>query len=380
MTSRMKIGAKTGLAVPALLTLALLAPSASLAAPPESGLYLPVWGAKLTDPQGLQYLPEERAVPAVSSDYKIVYCGSSSGVMRAYDFYSGSELWFYDTGGAVIASEPLVEGTVVYFGTSQGSVIALNRFSGIFLWKYQATAVVNAKPAFENGRLFFQTRLNQVVALDASTGKWLWHYQREAPESFTVVETDGPIVRNATVYAGFTDGAAVALNANDGAVVWQKKLGKGTQFTDVTGSPAFFGDRICFPSYTAGISCLDPATGKVLWTAQVQGGNTPLVTTDGNLLVTTGKGEVTLLDGEGRIVSGYRLAGAVFSSPRGSVFGPYAAFTNAYGSVYVVDTATLKIAQTCRPGKGVSAAPLTTPRSLLFITNTGWLYKFSHKD
>jgi outer membrane protein assembly factor BamB len=358
----------------------LLASSGAFAAGPESGLYLPVWGVKLTDPQGLLYLPEERAVPAVSPDYQVAYCGSSSGKMRAYDFYTGIELWFYDTGGAVIASEPLVEGSVVFFGTSQGTMIALNRFSGRLLWKYQATAIINAKPAFENGRLFFQTRQNQVVALDASTGKWLWHYQREAPESFTVVETDGPVVRNATIYAGFTDGSAAALNANDGSVIWQKKLAKGSQFTDITGSPAFFGDRICFPSYTAGISCLDPATGRVLWTAQVQGGNTPLATSDGNLLVTTGRGEITLLDGEGRTIYGYRLSGAVFSGPRGSGFGGYAAFTNAYGSVYVVDTSTLKIAQTVRPGKGVSAVPLTTPRSLMILTNTGWLYKFSHKD
>ena len=356
----------------AACALAALAPLSALAS--EAGLFQQAWRLPLVEEQYLSWKAEERAVPAVHLPSKMVFAGSSSGEMLGIDAVSGAQLWSFKV-GAKIESEPLAEDGAVYFGASDGALYALNLYSGKQLWKYQTSTIISARPVIAGGRIFAQTRQNMVVALDLKTGKWLWHYQREIPTGFTVESAAGPAVARGLVYAGFSDGYAAAINAEDGAPVWTRKLTRKSQFTDSWGTPVVAGDRVYVAVYSDGIVCLDAKGGQELWRAEVPGASPPIAAGD-RLATTTADGEILALDNFGKIVTRRSLGGGAFTAPYDAGDG-YFAFSASSGPVYVVKASTMKVAQVIKPGTGVCGRPVFTPRALYFVSNRGILYKYA---
>lgn len=358
----------------ALAVIACAAVGAVLAGAAESGLYLQAWRIPLVEEQFISWHLEERAVPAIHTGARLVFAGSTGGTMTAFDMVSGGPVWKY-TVGAPIESEPLADDGHLYFGASDGALYALSMYTGKLEWKYQTGSIISARPVIAGGRLLVQTRQNQVLALDRKTGKWLWHYQREQPTGFTVEGVAGPAVAQGLVFAGFSDGYAAALNIEDGAPIWARKLTKKAQFTDAWWTPVVEGDHVYYAVYADGVVCLDTKKGQELWRAELPGASAPLVTGD-RLAVTTASGEVVALDRFGKITARRDLGGGAFTAPFAAGEG-YFAFSSSRGPVYVVKRANLKVAQVLRPGTGVCGRPVMTERSLYFISNRGILYKYS---
>ncbi|MBI5525161.1 MAG: PQQ-binding-like beta-propeller repeat protein [Deltaproteobacteria bacterium] len=340
----------------------------------ESGLYLQAWRIPLVPEEPVSWHPEERAVPAAAIAADLVFSGSSSGTMRAFDSSTGAPVWRYEV-GARIDSAPLVADDRLYFGATDGAMYALNLYNGRLDWKYQTQSVISAKPVAEGGRIFVRARQNQLIALDAKTGKWLWHYQREAPTGFTVESAAAPLVFDGMVFAGFSDGHAVGLNAHDGSAVWTRKLTKKPQFTDVWGTPVADRGKVFFAAFADGLVCLDARTGAEAWRVDLPGASAPVVAGD-RLVITTADGEAAALDRSGKIVSRRKLRTGALGAPV-AAGDEYVAVSAPDGPVYVLRERDLKIAQIIHPGPGVSAAPLLTRKSLYFISNRGVLYKYA---
>ena len=157
----------------------------------------------------------------------------------------------------------------------------------------------------------------RVVCLDEATGKQLWAYEYDCP--YTVSYAGGPrctpAVDSDRVYAYGTEGHLHCLDVNTGKVVWGRKLtDQPTPMWGYAGHPLVDGDLVYVPVadpkgilyalnkrtgelawqaipakeagysppivrevagrrqlilwYPAGVSALDPATGKPLWTVE----------------------------------------------------------------------------------------------------------------
>jgi len=358
-------------ALVALFCLAL-APTAARGA--EGGRYLPAWRLPIAEEQFISWKAEERGTPAVHLPSKMVFAGSNAGDMVAADAVTGEVVWRFKV-GAKIESEPLADDGALYFGASDGALYALSLYTGRQLWKYQTATIVSARPVIAGGRIFAQTRQNQVLALDLKTGKWLWHHQREIPTGFTVEAVAGPAVAQGVVYAGFSDGYAVAINAEDGAAIWTKKLTKKSQFTDAWWTPVISGDRLYYAIYSDGVVCLDTKGGAELWRAELPGASAPVAVGD-RLVLTTADGEVVALDAFGKVAARRSLGGGAFTAP-GDAGDGYIVFAASSGPVYLVKASNLKVAQVIKPGTGVWGRPVVTPRSLYFLSNRGVMYKYS---
>jgi outer membrane protein assembly factor BamB len=357
-----------------VLVFALAAWIPAGAAAAESGLYLQAWRIPLIPEELVSWHPEERAVPAVAIAADLVFSGSSSGTMKAFDSSTGAPVWRYEV-GARIDSTPLAADGRLYFGATDGAVYAINIYNGRLDWKYQTQSVISAKPMAEGGRVFVRARQNQLIALDAKTGKWLWHYQREAPTGFTVESAAAPLVHEGMVYAGFSDGYAVGLNVNDGSAIWTRKLTKKPQFTDVWGTPVADRGKVFFAAFADGLVCLDARTGAEAWRTDLPGASAP-VAADDRLIVTTAEGEAALLDRNGKIVLRRKLRTGALGAPV-AAGAEYAAVSAPDGPVYVLRAKDLKVAQIIHPGSGVTASPAVTQKSLYFVSNRGVLYKYA---
>lgn len=157
--------------------------------------------------------------------------------------------WIFTTGGDVSA-RAAVSGGVAYFPDWAGNLWAVNSNNGHLIWSHQlsdyglaAGTVARTSPTFDNGVLYIGTQYNPsgptgwLLAINANNGLLLWKTQPDTSNPFPVI-TASPVVADNTVFVGMTSneefaaanpsysccsvrGSIVALNASNGAKLWQ---------------------------------------------------------------------------------------------------------------------------------------------------------------
>jgi len=158
--------------------------------------------------------------------------------------------WTFTTGSDVSAT-PTVVGNTVYFPDWAGNLFAVNKKDGTLMWSRKisdydgvAGAVSRVSPAVNGDELIIGDLQspNQphngawVIAVDRNTGNLRWKTQVE--KHLAAIITGSPVVANGIVYVGVSSteetlavnpnypccsfrGSMVALNASNGAVLWQ---------------------------------------------------------------------------------------------------------------------------------------------------------------
>jgi len=104
--------------------------------------------------------------------------------------------------------------------------------------------------------VFVAGGLGELNKLDAQTGKLLWRFQTQGKEI-----PAPPTVADGMVYFGSTDGNVYAVNADNGAQLWQFPT-DGT----ILGSPTVDTGVVYAGSDNGSLYALDAKTGNKLWT------------------------------------------------------------------------------------------------------------------
>jgi alcohol dehydrogenase (cytochrome c) len=91
-----------------------------------------------------------------------------------------------------------------------------------------------------DGVMFFVPDASHVLALDVRTGDVIWEYQRslpaDLPSGYGQVSR-GLAVYGNTLFLGGLDGHLIAINANNGAVIWQAVVANPIENYVITGAP-----------------------------------------------------------------------------------------------------------------------------------------------
>lgn len=99
---------------------------------------------------------------------------------------------------------------------------------------------IEATPLVVDGVIFMTTDAGHVLALDAKTGDLIWEYERPIPPNLPLEY--GPVNRGLAIHGnalflGSLDGYLVAINANDGKLMWQTQVAKPSDGYSMTGAP-----------------------------------------------------------------------------------------------------------------------------------------------
>jgi alcohol dehydrogenase (cytochrome c) len=100
--------------------------------------------------------------------------------------------------------------------------------------------LIEATPLVVNGVIFMVAPASNVSALNAKTGDVIWEYKRPMPADLQLGYgrlNRGLAVHGATIFFGTLDGYLVALNANDGKVIWQTMVASPSDGYAITGAP-----------------------------------------------------------------------------------------------------------------------------------------------
>ncbi len=144
-----------------------------------------------------------------------VYTGSESGRIVAVDAQQGKKIWEFDTGRAIRCSPAVAEQTV-YCGSDNGRMHALNSKTGELLWQFEAGGPIQASPAVAGGLLVFGANDHNLYALDRRSGKKLWSFRTS---SFCVQAP--PVIHGDRVFAAGWADWVWGLDLKSGKPVWK---------------------------------------------------------------------------------------------------------------------------------------------------------------
>jgi outer membrane protein assembly factor BamB len=245
--------------------------------------------------------PGPKSTPVIGGGRVITF--GISGILSAYDFATGKLLWRMDappvppTYGT--AMSPVLDGNLLIAhvgGENRGALTAFDAATGAVRWRWSGDGPAYASPVIADiggtRQIITQTQ-KSVVAVNAADGALLW--QIPFTTSFEQ-NTITPIVRgDLVVYSGLDSGTTAV-----------RIVRKGTNWTTV---PAWKNDDVSMYMSTPvvgdstlyGLShknrgqffAIDLTSGKTLWTtAGRQGDNASLLISGPLLLMTTTSSEL----------------------------------------------------------------------------------------
>tara|TARA_Y100000768_G_C23978209_1_gene684235 strand:+ start:1359 stop:2531 length:1173 start_codon:yes stop_codon:yes gene_type:complete len=260
---------------------------------PEAPIFVPAWIKNLDSDHVTGNLPIGLQGPTIFDG--IVYMGSNSGAVAAYDLYNGREIWNAFDSKSSFHSAPVVFGQLVAYGNVEGRLFARDRLSGKLSYNVDLGGAVEGRPTYHSGRLIVHTRNHKIVCLDALTGKILWAYKRAVPFLTTLQRVSRPIVHNNQVYVGFADGTVGSFSLEEGILLWERKVVDGPKFIDIDTRPLIYKNKLIVGSLAGALTIMDIKGGIILRKIPHQISRTPLIVPEG-LIIGNSEGEIVLLD------------------------------------------------------------------------------------
>jgi outer membrane protein assembly factor BamB len=227
-----------------------------------------------------------------------VFAAGGSQVVRIA-VPTGATVWKADTGVKLSAGVGAGQGLVLA-GSGKGDLLALDQASGQVRWNVTLSSEVTGQLLAVADSVIARTGDGRVHGLAVADGSRKWLYTRNLP-ALSLRGSGGMVVRDDVLYVGFPGGKLVALNAANGAQLWEATvaLARGAteleRVADVMGNPVVDERQVCAVAYQGRVACFDRRTGAPLWSRDTSS-NSGLAMDERNVYVTDDKDAVTAYD------------------------------------------------------------------------------------
>ena len=200
-----------------------------------------------------------------------------------------------------------LDGGRVFLVSGFGTAAALDQATGEVVWTADLPAPVRNPPTAANGKLYAITVGNQAIALDQATGETAWTYE-SFEEAARFLSSASPAVAGGTVVVPFSSGEVVALQAENGRLLWTTTVSRSTRMnamadlSDIAGSPVLDRGAVFAISHAGQMSAIDLRSGREVWEVPIGGLNTPWAAGDALFVVTVGGDLVALSREDGAVI------------------------------------------------------------------------------
>lgn len=295
---------------------------------------------------------------------------------------TGNTVWKTDVGVKLSAGAGVGHGLVLA-GSSRGELLALDLSSGQQRWKVSLSSEVTGQLLVVADTVIARTGDGRVHGLALADGSRKWLYTRNLP-ALSLRGSGGMAVRDDVLYAGFPGGKLVALNAANGAQLWEATVAQPHGATelervaDVMGNPVVDENQVCAVAYQGRVACFDRRNGAQLWSRDTSS-NSGLAMDERNVYVTEDKDAVTAYDKtSGR--AGWRqdkLARRQVAAPL--ALGAWVVVADAEGYVHVLSADDGSFVARAKVDSGVRTAPVDIGPGFAVQTAKGSIVAFKLK-
>src|SRR5262245_49524094 len=248
-------------------------------------------------------------VPTVDSER--VYVTSFGAELFCLDSATGKEQWHknYDTNLAGkraafwFCDQPLVDGDllIVTPGGAEAAIAALDKKSGAVIWTAQnpdgdtraySTLIV---AEIAGVRQYINFLSPGVVSVAAADGKLLWRF---ADIQARITMTSPPLVRADELFVCHTAGAGSAMlkiSQDGGRFKVEEKYRTRKTLNGWMNTPTRLDDHLYLVT-GQGLTCLEWATGKEVWTGRLGQGMRPFTIADGHIYLRDVNGKMYLAE------------------------------------------------------------------------------------
>ncbi len=355
-----------------------------------------IWSRDVGRGQGIGLT---KLTPVIVEDK--IYTVDSEGIVTALNRVSGKKLWSKNitsdwTGwaGSVVYTfkeRDLNQGItggisygngMLFVGTYAGELVALSVVDGKEVWRKQLKGEISSVPQTNGQVVAVQTMNGKLFVVEASNGADKWFFENPPP-LLTLRGSAAPLVTDAAIFAGFSNGRLMAFNPANGLILWEQRMAlpKGRseldRMVDIHASPLLKDGILYVGTYQGRIAALARGTGGNVW--GIDGSTTEIITaSDDKLFVTHSDGKVVaynLTSGE-QLWQNEKLLRRGLSGPQ--LFGDYLAVVDFKGYMHILSQASGELAARKRiDSKGVRAPMLTDGKTLYVYGNAGDLMAFT---
>lgn len=280
--------------------------------------------------------------------------GPGLNTMYALDAQTGKEIWAYHFAGEAMPTAAYEAG-FLYIGTGDGHVYKLDATMGTPAWVSDIVSFVSMSSPVLNDKYLFvgATNPNFFYALDKKTGNVVWkatipNLVNTGMGDCTPAYADGLVLQEASVTTADPKNpianVLLALDANTGKIVWQKRFGNGpvpnamkTATPMITEGKVFEGSPVTGDYYA-----FDLKTGRELWQvhlgAEVRAG---AAVSNGIAYIPYKAGDIAAVRvSDGKLLGRKHLGGA-FGPSSPVIVGGTLYVSNIYGWVIAIPTSQL---------------------------------------
>jgi outer membrane protein assembly factor BamB len=215
----------------------------------------------------------------------------TQGQLNAFNAANGARLWqqrFQVTGrteSAMFGGGASYDDGKVYVTTGLGEVAALEADSGKQLWSVKPAGPLRGSPTIAFGAVFVMTQDNRIHALNAADGALLWNESGSSGQT-GVFGVAAPAAGQGTVIAGYSTGEVSAYRYENGRTLWSDALARtsiSTQvgvLTDVDADPIIDAGRVFALGQGGRMAAYELVSGQRIWELNLAGISTPAIAGD----------------------------------------------------------------------------------------------------
>ena len=316
--------------------------------------------------------------PAYSSG--VLYAADYKGLLMALDADSGRKRWEIKT-ELPFTGGPGVSDNLLLMGTENGEVFAFDASTGTQLWSATVTSEVLAAPAESDGVVVVRCIDGRVFGLDVDTGQRIWVYDHNVP--LLTLRGNAPLLlRAGVVFVGYDGGQVVALNLEDGTLMWEQTLvtteGRTEleRLSDIDGQLVFIASDLLVSSYKSRLASLAADSGRLLWFKDISSA-TGVSVNRVNLTLSDKDGNVWLLDRRNGAETWKHDQLQRRGLTRPVFYGSFIVVGDEEGYLHWINVNDGRFAAREKiGGKGFSGPPLVVGSTLYVMTKKGSLTAF----
>jgi outer membrane protein assembly factor BamB len=205
--------------------------------------------------------------------------------LSSFKVLDGALLWRSDVASKseddpVIAGGIAYSSGILYVTNGYNELLAVDPKNGEILWRKTLPAPSRAAPTIMEDRVFVTTLDGKLLAMNAADGASLWEYAG-IHETASLLGAASPAANRQIVVPAFSSGEITALRVQNGSVAWSdnlsnlRNLGGLASLAAIRALPVIDKGVVIAISFSGRLVAIDERTGTRIWQREISGSKTP---------------------------------------------------------------------------------------------------------